>query len=123
MAKHLFEQPKHSHWNIECGDSEYFHWFACEYLTRCGFFGWSECQWTDYQVSKDTKYSKILDRLVWLNTCSSSLSIATGISNVVTLSTFIGLPVSISLGAVSLVGVSVSGLTTKYQKILSTPRY
>ena len=40
-----------------------------------------------------------------------------------TLSTFIGLPVSIPLGAVSLAGASVSGVTTvltkKYQKKLS----
>ena len=52
------------------------------------------------------KYSKILDRLVWLNACSSILSIATGISSVATLSTSIGLPVSIPLGAVSLAGAS-----------------
>ena len=37
-----------------------------------------------------------------------------------TLSAFIGLPVSIPLGAISLAGVSVSGITTKkYQKKLS----
>ena len=40
-----------------------------------------------------------------------------------TLSTFIGLPISIPLGAISLVGASVSGvtaaLTYKYQKKLS----
>ena len=68
-------------------------------------------------------YTKTLDRLMWLNTCSSSLSIATGISHVATLSTFIGLPVSIPLGAVSLAGASLSGvtmaLTKKYQKKLS----
>ena len=65
-------------------------------------------------------YCKMLDPLVWLNACSSSLRVATGISNVATLSTLIGLPVSIPLGAVSLAGVSVSGmdmvLTKKYQK-------
>ena len=72
---------------------------------------------------KCKKYTKILNRLTWLNACSSGLSIATGISSVTTLSTFIGLPVSIPLGAVSLAGVSVSGVTTaltkKYQKKLS----
>ena len=47
------------------------------------------------------KYSKILGRLVWLNACSSGLSIASGISSVATLSTFIGLLISIPLGAVS----------------------
>ena len=45
---------------------------------------------------------------------------ATGIFSVAMLSTFIGLPVSIPLGAVSLAGASVSGvamvLTKKYQK-------
>ena len=60
---------------------------------------------------------------MWLNACSSSLSIASGILNVVTLSTFVGLPVTIPLGAVSLAGVSVSGmptvLTKKFQKKLT----
>ena len=54
--------------------------------------------------------------------CSSRLSIATRISSVATLATFIGLPVSIPLGAVSLAGASVSGvtaaLTKKYQRKL-----
>ena len=58
-----------------------------------------------------------------LNACSCSLSVASGISNVVTLSTFIGLPVSIPLGVVSLTGASASGITSaltkKYQKKLS----
>ena len=60
---------------------------------------------------------------MWLNPCSIGLSVASGISSVVTLSTFIGLPVSIPLGAVSLAGESVSGvvtvLTKKYQKKLA----
>ena len=47
----------------------------------------------------------------------------TGISSVVTLATFIGLPVSIPSGAVSLAGAGISGmpmvLTKKYQKKLS----
>ena len=68
------------------------------------------------------KYTKILNRLMWFNTCLSSLSIATGISSVATFTTFIGLPVSISLGAASLTGVIPSGiisvLTKKYQKKL-----
>ena len=72
---------------------------------------------------KCKKYTKILDRLTWLTACSSGLSAATGILSVATLSTFIGLPVSIPLGAVSLAGASVSGvstaLTKKYQKKLS----
>ena len=69
------------------------------------------------------KYTKILDRLTLLTTCLSGLSTATGISSVVTLGTFIVLPVSIPLGTVSLAGAGVSGvatvLTKKYQKKLS----
>ena len=72
---------------------------------------------------KYKKYTVILDQLTWLNACSSRSSIATGISSLATLSTFIGLPVSIPLGVVSLAGESVSGVTTaltkKYQKKLS----
>ena len=71
---------------------------------------------------KYEKYTKILNRLTWLNACSSGISIATGISRVATFATFIGLPVSISLGAASLTGAIASGiistLTKKYQKKL-----
>ena len=71
-------------------------------------------------MEKYKKYSEILDRLMWLNTCLSGLSMASEISSVATLSTFIGLLLSIPLGAVSLGGMSVSGmvmvLTKKYQK-------
>ena len=71
---------------------------------------------------KYEKYTKILNQLTWLNACSSSLSIATGISSVAAFATFIGLPVSISLGAASLTGAIASGiisaLTKKYQKKL-----
>ena len=71
---------------------------------------------------KYKKYTKILDRLTWLNTCSNNLSVATGISSMATLSTFIGLLVSVPLGAISLAGASVNGvataLTKKYQKKL-----
>ena len=69
---------------------------------------------------KYKKYTKILNQLVWLNACSSSLSIVTGISSVATFTTFISLPVSISLGVASLTGVIASGiisaLTKKYKK-------
>ena len=71
---------------------------------------------------KYKKYNKILNRLMWLNACSSGISIATGISSVATFATFIGLPVSIPLGAASLTGVIASGiisaLTKKYQQKL-----
>ena len=71
---------------------------------------------------KYEKYTKILNRLTWLNVCSSGISVATGISSVGTFATFVGLPVSISLGAASLTGTIASGiistLTKKYQKKL-----
>ena len=69
---------------------------------------------------KYEKYTKILNQLTWLNACSSGISIATGISSVATFATFVGLPVSISLGAASLTGAIASGiistLTKKYKK-------
>ena len=71
---------------------------------------------------KYEKYSKISNRLTWLNACSRGISIATGISSVATFSTFVRLPVSISLGAASLTGVIASGIIStlikKYQKKL-----
>ena len=71
---------------------------------------------------KYEKYTKILNQLTWLNACSSGISLATGISSVATFTTFVGLPVSISLGAASLTGAIASGiistLTKKYQKKL-----
>ena len=71
---------------------------------------------------KYEKYNKILNRLTWLNACSSRISIATGISSVATFATLVRLPVSISLGAASLTGAIPSGiistLTKKYQKKL-----
>ena len=69
---------------------------------------------------KYEKYTKILNRLTWLNACSSGISIATGISSVATFATFVGIPVSISLGAASMTGAIASGiilvLAKKYQK-------
>ena len=71
---------------------------------------------------KYEKYNKILNRLTWLNACSSGISIATGISSVATFATFVGLPVSVALSAASLTGAIASGiismLTKKYQKKL-----
>ena len=71
---------------------------------------------------KYKKYNKILNRLMWLNTCSSGISITTGISSVATFATFIGIPVSAALGVVSMTGAVSSGiilvLTEKYQKKL-----
>ena len=71
---------------------------------------------------KYKKYNKILNRLTWLNACSSGISIVTGISSVTTFVTFIGMPVSIPLGAASMTGAIASGiilvLTKKYQQKL-----
>ena len=71
---------------------------------------------------KYKKYNKILNRLMWLNACSSGISVATGISSVGTFATFIGLPVSMALGAASVTGAIAGGiistLTKKYQKKL-----
>ena len=68
------------------------------------------------------KYTKILNRVTWLNACSSVISATTGISSVATFATFIGLPVSIFLGTASLTGAIASGiistLAKKYQKKL-----
>ena len=58
---------------------------------------------------KYEKYNKILNQLMWLNACSSGISIATGISSVTTFATFVRLPVSIALGAASLTGAIASG--------------
>ena len=71
---------------------------------------------------KYEKYNKILNRLTWLNACSSGISVATGISSVATFATFVRLPVSVALGAASLTGAIASGiistLTKMYQKEL-----
>ena len=59
---------------------------------------------------------------MWLNACSSGISIATGISSAATFATFIGIPVSAVLSAASMTGAVSSGiisvLTKKYQKKL-----
>ena len=71
---------------------------------------------------KYEKYNKILNRLTWLNACSSGISVATGISSVATFATFVGIPVSMVLGAASMTGAIASGmilvLAKKYQKKL-----
>ena len=71
---------------------------------------------------KYKKYNRILNRPTWLNTGSSGISIATGISSVATFATFVTIPVSTALGAASMTGAISSGiilmLTKKYQKKL-----
>ena len=68
---------------------------------------------------KYKKYTKILNRLTWLNVCSSGISIATGISSVATFATLVRFPVSISLGAASLTGVIASGIISTLTKKVS----
>ena len=64
-----------------------------------------------------------MNRLTWLNACSNGISVATGISSVATFGTFVGLPVSVALGAASMTGAIASGiisvLAKKYQKKLN----
>ena len=71
---------------------------------------------------KDEKCTKILNRLTWLNACSSGISVDTGISSVATFVTFIRIPVNTALGAASMTGAIASGiisvLTKKYQQKL-----
>ena len=73
-------------------------------------------------MQKYDKYTKILNRLTWLNACSSGISVATGISSVATFATFAGIPVSMALGVASMTGAIASGiisvLAKKYQKKL-----
>ena len=47
---------------------------------------------------KYERYTKMLNRLTWLNACLSGISVATEISSVATFATFVGLPVSIVFG-------------------------
>ena len=65
---------------------------------------------------KYKKYNRILNRLTWLNACSSGISIATGISSVATFATFIRIPVSAALGAASMTGVIASGIISELKK-------
>ena len=71
---------------------------------------------------KYEKYTKILNRLTWLNACSSRIRVATGISSVATFAAFVGLPVSMALDAASMTGAIASGiilvLAKKHQKKL-----
>ena len=65
---------------------------------------------------KYEKYNKILNRLTWLNACSSGISITAGISSVATFATFIRLPVSVALSAASMTGAIASGIISMLTK-------
>ena len=65
---------------------------------------------------KYKKYNRILNRLPWLNACSSGISVATGISSVATSATFVGIPVSAVLGVASMTGAISSGIISVLTK-------
>ena len=65
---------------------------------------------------KYKKYNRILNRLTWLNACSSGLSVATGISSVSTFATFFGIPVSAEFGAASMTGAIAGGIISVLTK-------
>ena len=69
---------------------------------------------------KYKKYNKILNRLMWLNACSSGISITTGISSVATFATFVRIPLSAALGAASMTGVIASGIISVLTKSTSS---
>ena len=68
---------------------------------------------------KYEKYTKMLNRLTWLNACSSGISVATGIFSVATFATFVGIPVSMALGVASMTGAIASGIISVLAKKLS----
>ena len=68
---------------------------------------------------KYEKYTKILNRLMWLNACFSGISIATGISSIATFATFIRIPVSAGLGAASMTGAIANGIISVLTKSIS----
>ena len=68
---------------------------------------------------KYKKCNRIFNRLMWLNACSSGISVATGISSVATFAAFIEIPVSTVLGAASMTGVIASGIISVLTKSIS----
>ena len=67
MAKHLFKQPKRSHWDIECGNVDYFHQSSYESislgaisLTGARDIGVATALTKKYQ-KKLTKVTKLVD--------------------------------------------------------------
>ena len=66
---------------------------------------------------KYKEYNKVLNRLTWLNACSSGISVAIGISSIATFATFIGIPVSTALSAASMTGAIASGIISVLTKM------
>ena len=67
---------------------------------------------------KYKKYTKILNRLTWLNACLSRISVATGISSVATFATFVRIPVSAALGGASMTAAIACGIISVLTKNL-----
>ena len=64
MAKCLFKQPKCCLWNIECGDIEYVHQFACEFLLGAVFLAGASVSGVAIVLTK--KYQKKLTKVIKL---------------------------------------------------------
>ena len=68
---------------------------------------------------KQRKYKNAYNKLVHASTGASAVGIISGVSTIGTASTFVGLPISTSLGVVSTVSICVGGillLTSKKHK-------
>jgi hypothetical protein len=70
--------------------------------------------------TKHEKYNKIINRLMILNATASTISVSSGITSITSAATLIGIPISIGLGGLALVGSISTGIITvlikKYQK-------
>ena len=76
----------------------------------------------DKYNDKYQKYTKAIEKLFLVNASSSSIAVASGIGSVVTGATVVGIPVSVGLVGLSLVGSIFTGFTIalikKHQKKL-----
>ena len=50
---------------------------------------------------KHKRHSKILSRFLWLGACLNGLGVASGVSGIGSIASGIGIPIGISLGAIS----------------------
>ena len=57
------------------------------------------------------RHSKFLSRCLWLNACSNGLGVASGVGGIGSMASGIGLPIGISLGAISVTATIVNGIT------------
>ena len=83
MARHLFKWPKHSHWNIKCGDTEYVHWSSHKYPIGYGIFRWSEHWWHGYGNAHQNYQKKLVKVKKLVDIITSAIGIfETSISKV-----------------------------------------